>query len=293
MRPKRSLFKPKNKTSNRIEAKGKEATVYIYDEISWWGVDAAEFVKNLADVDADTIHLRINSPGGSVFDGMSIYNCLKQHKAKVITHIDGLAASISSVIALAGDEVVMGEGSFFMIHSPWSMIAGDSEDLRKEADLLDKVAGTISEIYQNKSGKDADEIDEMMRAETWLTGAEALENKFIDRVEASEKTQDKAILFDLSVFANTPDDLLDDPVPTVRGIEKALRDVGLSQKQAKAILADGLPEDLRDVESSAGTTAEASTTRDVEETSQRDADKPVEKKKDKTAALLTRAEMIA
>jgi len=295
MRPKKSIFKPKARAGHKIEAKNKEATIYIYDEISWWGVDAAVLVKDIAAIEADTIHLRINSPGGSVFDGMAIYNSLKQHKAKVITHIDGLAASIASIIALAGDEVVAGEGAYMMIHSPWSIIAGDSDDLRKEADLLDKVAGTISEIYQNKSGMKSEDVLDMMAAETWMTGAEALEKRFIDKIETSEKAekaQNKAILFDLSVFANTPGELLENPALTVRDIEKALRDVGLTQQQAKVILAEGLPDDLRDVINPTPEPVQASSLRDVAKTEQRDVEKPDEKKKDRVADLLIRAEQI-
>ena len=292
MRAKRSIFKPKARAAHKIEAKEKEATVYIYDEISWFGVDASVLVKDIAAIDADTIHLRINSPGGSVFDGMAIYNSLKQHKAKVITHIDGLAASIASIIALAGDEIVAGEGAYMMIHSPWSVVIGDSEDLRKEADLLDKVAGTISEIYQNKSGMKSDEVLDMMAAETWMTGAEALENHFIDKVETSEKAQNKAILFDLSVFANTPESLLDDPVLTERGLEKALRDAGCSRAQAKSILSGGLPEDLRDAETPKDEPVQVVNQRDAGEPDKRDAGEPEKKKKDRVAELLIRAEKI-
>src|SRR6056297_2548792 len=292
MRVKRSLFKPKGKASHKIESKERESTVYIYDEISWFGVDAGTLVKEIADISADTIHLRINSPGGSVFDGMAIYNSLKQHKAKVVTHIDGLAASISSVIALAGDEIVAGEGAYMMIHSPWSIVAGDSDDLRQEAELLDKIGKTISEIYQNKSGLKEESINDMMNAETWMTGAEALENHFIDKVETSEKAQNKAIIFDLSVFANTPDELLESPVITGRGLEKALRDAGCSRAQAKSILSGGLSEDLRDAENLKDESVQVANQRDVGEPDQREADKPDEKEKDRVAALLLRADKV-
>ena len=292
MRSKRSIFKPKSKASYRMDAKGNEATVYIYDEIGWFGVEAAPFAKDLAEIKADTIHLRINSPGGSVFDGMAIYNSLKQHPAKIITHIDGLAASISSVIALAGDEVVMGEGAYLMIHSPWSTITGDAEDMRREADLLDKVAGSITELYQNKTGLESEEITDMMRAETWFTGAEALANHFIDRVETSEKAKNKAILFDLSVFANTPESLLDEPEITERGLEKALRDAGCSRNQAKTILSTGLPDDFRDAENTVREPEKVLNLRDAEETEQREAVKPEKKVKDKVAELLIRAEQV-
>ena len=117
MRVERSLFHPRPKGTYRIEAKADaEATVYIYDEVSWWGVSAQQFAKDLAAIKAETIHLRLNSPGGAVFDGMAIYNALKAHQAKVVVHIDGLAASIASVIAMAGAEVRMAENAFLLVY---------------------------------------------------------------------------------------------------------------------------------------------------------------------------------
>lgn len=296
MRAKRSIFKPKSKGSYRIEAKKDEATVYIYDEIGWFGVEPEQFVKDVNAIEAKTIHLRINSPGGSVFDGMAIYNTLKQHKSKVVTHIDGLAASISSIIAMAGDEIVAGEGAYLMIHEPWSIAIGSADDFRHEADLLDKVGGTIADIYTQRSGKDRDEILDLMGAETWFTGPEALENGFIDRVEAFEgaaKAKDKAILFDLSVFANVPDDLKAETPLTERGLEKALRDAGCSRAQAKVILAGGLPEDLRDAETPEPDPAPVVSQREAVEPDQREADEPEADKRDRFTDLLIRAEMIA
>jgi ATP-dependent Clp protease protease subunit len=293
MRLNRSIFKPKNKSAQRVENKDKESKVYIYDEISWWGVDPNVFVKDLVSIDSDTIHLHINSPGGSVFDGMTIYNALKSHKAKIITHIDGLAASIASIIALAGDEIVMGEGSFLMIHDPWSVAVGGADELRKEADLLEKVAEQIAGIYENKTGKSVDEISEMMAFETWMTGPEALEKGFIDRVEEPKNAKNKAkpILFDLSVFANTPAELMENIVITERTLEKALRDAGCSRTQAKAILSEGMPNDLRDVEKPDVEQPKVLDQREAEKAVQREAEKPVEKK-DKVAELLIRAEKL-
>ena len=204
----RSLFKVHPKPV-RIEARDtSEATIYIYDEIGWFGVIAVDFAKELAGIKASTIHVRINSPGGSVMDGMAIYNLLKTKNAKIITHIDGIAASISSVIAMAGDEVIAGEGTYLMIHPPWSIIGGTAEDLRKEADVLDKVFGQISGIYQSKTGMSAEDVEAMMRAETWLTGDEAMAKKLVSRVEKYDMAQEDRTLFDLSVFANTPEALL-------------------------------------------------------------------------------------
>lgn len=255
MRIKRSPFKPRAKVgSYKIENKTteNEATVYIYDEIGWFGVIAEDFIKDLNDITAKTIHIRFNSPGGSVFDGTALFNAIKQAKAKTVTHIDGLAASISSVIALASDEVRMSENAFLMIHDPWSVVIGNADIMREEADLLDKVGGTIAKAYMDKTGKDEKEIKKLMAAETWMTAEEAEEMGFIDVIDKITDEEDekaKATLFDLSVFANVPDKLKDGKqMPTVKDLERVLRDAGCSIKQAKAILSEGFKEDLRDVD---------------------------------------------
>ena len=130
----------------RIENKAKadEATIYIYDEISFWGVDAGQFVKDLGKLTAKTIRVRFNSPGGSVFDGIAMANAIRTHKSRVVAHIDGLAASIATIVAVAADEVLISEGAFMMIHGPWSIVMGDSDAMREEADLLDRLVDQLS-----------------------------------------------------------------------------------------------------------------------------------------------------
>ena len=270
----------------RIENKDQEATVYIYDEISsWWGISSEELVKELNGITAGTIHVRLNSPGGSVFDGTAIYNALKQHKANIVIHVDGLAASIASVIAMAGDEIHMGEGAYMMIHDPFSIMIGTAEDFRKEADLLDKVGGTIASIYQGKTGMTEQEIKDLMTEETWMTADEAVEKGFADQVDkgAGDKQKNQAKnLFDLSVFANVPDALRENKgFPTARDMEQALRDVGCSNKQAKEILAKGFADDLRDGDAPVKPVAVAD---------QRDVDPVI---KDRNATLLIKAELLA
>lgn len=292
----RSLFKPSVHGSYKVENKADESTVYLYDEISWWGIDASQFVKDLNNISSGTIHLRVNSPGGSVFDGTAIYNALKQHKAKVIAHVDGLAASIASVIIMAADEIRMGDNAFLMIHEPWSMVAGNADMMRQEAELLDKVAGTIANTYVNKTGKDGQEIKDLMAAETWFTAEEALEAGFIDVIDKDkpEKAQAKATIFDLSAYANVPEALKESkPMPTEKEIEKALRDVGCSHKQAKAILAEGFKENLRDVDDPEPEPAPEQKPRDVVSAAPRDVVQPEQKKKDRTTDLLIRAEVLA
>jgi ATP-dependent protease ClpP protease subunit len=157
----------------KIENKADRAEIWLYDEIGedWWtggGVTAKAFQKEISAIKAPQIDLHINSPGGSVFDGVTIYNLIKQHPANVTTYIDGIAASIASVIALAGDRVVMAENAIYMIHSPSGGVYGKSSDMRSFADVLDKINGTMVGTYVAKTGKPEDEISAMLDTETWL-----------------------------------------------------------------------------------------------------------------------------
>lgn len=165
--------------------------VWIYDEIGpdWYGetVAAKTFCQEIAAIDTPKIALHVNSPGGSVWDGAAIYNALKNHPAEVTTYIDGLAASIASVVALAGDTVVMAENAMFMIHNPWTIEIGDAEQMRKTADVLDKIGETIVNVYESRTGKPRDEITAAMSEESWLTADEALEWGFVDEVTKGVK----------------------------------------------------------------------------------------------------------
>lgn len=165
-----------------IKAKGKEAEIMLYGDVgdSWFGgVTAKQFADDLkAAGSVDTIRLRINSPGGDVFDGLTIYRLLVDHKAKVIVHIDGLAASIASVIAMAGEEIHISESGFLMIHAAWGFAMGGAEDMRTMAALLDRTTASIRDVYMARTGKTETEIKNWMDAETWFSAQEALDNGF-------------------------------------------------------------------------------------------------------------------
>lgn len=180
-----SATKTNNQSWYSIKAKANDtAEISIYDEIGFWGVSAASFAQDLKDCDNNLkqINLHIHSPGGDVFDGIAIYNLLKNHPANVTVYIDGLAASMASVIAMAGNEVIMPENAMMMIHKPWGIQGGDAEDMRKYADLLDKVENTLIPAYANKTGKTPEELAEMLSAETWLNGKECVEQGFADKL---------------------------------------------------------------------------------------------------------------
>lgn len=226
-----------------------EATVYLYDEIGYWGVTAGDFVQQLDALDVETIHLRLNSPGGDVFDGVAIYNALLQHQATVVTHIDGLAASISSVIALAGDEIEIAETAFFMIHNAWTLAVGNANDLRTTAGLLDKIDAMITATYVKQAEADEGQVKQWMAQETWFGAEEALEAGFASSIASQDDAEETATAsarvsaFDLSVFAHAPASLTSLAAsaaqPTIRDIERNLRDAGLSRSEAKAFAALG------------------------------------------------------
>ena len=233
---------------------GDEAEIVLYDEIGYWGVTAEQFREELQGVSARTIHLRINSPGGSVFEALAMFNSLREHPARVIAHVDGLAASAATVVALGGDELRMASNAFFMIHDPWLLTIGNAEQLRKDADLLDKIGGSIVDTYQAKTKASAEEVKAWMEAETWFNAEEAQEAGFADSVEHQEEDDDlaaaAAALFDLSIYSHVPDALSsrgsEPKEPTIRELEKALRDAGLSRAAAARMVAGGEREATRD-----------------------------------------------
>lgn len=153
------------------------------------------------------LDVRINSPGGSVFDGMAIYNLVKQHPAKVTAYVDGIAASMASVIAMAADEIVIPDNALLMIHDPRASASGTADDMLAVAAMLEKIAGQMAEIYQARTGQEIDAIREWMAAETWFTGGEAVENGFADVLGDEIKLAACAGL-DRMEFTNTP------PIPS-------------------------------------------------------------------------------
>lgn len=190
--------------------KNRSAELLIFEEIdSIWGIGAKEIIEQLNKLDVDEILVRINSPGGDVFDGFAIYNSLVKHKAKIIVDIEGLAASIASVIAMAGDEIRIAENAMIMIHDPWSGQFGTAEDFRKTADLLDQVGVNIAKIYAEKTGQEFDEVVQMMKDETWFTSDLASELGFVTEVTTRLQIAAKYEPDRLKRFENTPQDYFD------------------------------------------------------------------------------------
>lgn len=201
-------LKPKAKSSwySVVASSAASAEVEIYGEIGDWGITAKQFVDDLKALgNISHLNVRINSPGGSVTDGNAIYNAIKRHAARVTVDIDGIALSMGSVIAMAGDYVTMAANGLFMVHNPWGGAIGDADELRKTADVMDKMKRTLISSYVKKTGMTADVISDLMDAETWYDAAEAKAAGFID--EISEEVE-LAASFDLTKFGNVPKHLL-------------------------------------------------------------------------------------
>lgn len=206
-----------------LNAQADEAEIYIYGEIAWWDISAATFVRELQGVSASKIVVHLNTPGGDVFDGIAIYTALRDHPAEIETRVDSLAASIGSVIAMAGDRVVMARHSTMMVHEPWGLAIGNADDMRKLAEVLDRLADTIAAIYAEKAGTDVADWRAAMAAETWYTDREAVDAGLADEV-AGDPPAGPRDVFDLSMFRHPPRpetrDLegAGDPHPTPPGV---------------------------------------------------------------------------
>lgn len=200
----------------------------LYGDISsstWYGdevtpITFAQDLKGLGDI--SVLNIYINSGGGDVFAGLAIYSMLKRHPAQKNVYIDGLAASIASVIAMAGDTIYMPRNAMLMIHKAWTMAIGNANDLRKLADDMDKIDESILSTYQEKTGLGAETIIEMVNAETWLTAEEAVTLGFADVIEETKKIAASlnknhltmnGLSFDLSRFRNPPKQALVDSEP--------------------------------------------------------------------------------
>jgi len=191
----------------------KEIDVLIYDQIGkdFWGdgstVEAKKFITDIkaAGDQVEVINLSINSPGGNVFEGNVIYNFLKDHQATVNVKVDGIAASVASVVAMSGDQIVMPENAMMMIHDPSGLVIGTAEDMNKMAEALGKIKVGLVSAYHAKSGMDNDEISDLMKNETWFTAQEAVDHGLADSVTERVDIQANINTDILCNFQNVPE----------------------------------------------------------------------------------------
>jgi len=232
----------------KIEASANDqAEILVYDVIGWPYNDAGDLVRYVNSLGDKDILVRLNTPGGDVFDGMAIFNSLANHKGKVTIRIEALAASVGSVLAMAGKEIQAYSNTMMMIHDPWTYMAGNQYELREMADLLEKISGQMLDVYAGRSKVGKREMKEIMKAETWYTAKEAKEKGFIDTILETGKAAKAQ--FDLTMYTNAPDGIcsIEGRDLTEREIERALRDAGASRSFAKAIVAERF-KPLRDAE---------------------------------------------
>lgn len=181
---------PKSLKSSWMVATDGTGEVTIYDAIDpFWGFSATEMRDALSDMGDVTV--RINSPGGEVFEGIAIYNLLNLHQGKVSVVIDGLAASMASIIALAGDEIQIAEAGSYMIHNPWTFAMGDEYELQDIAEELGRIKKSMVGVYSARTGIDPEELSDLMTAETWYSGPAAVEAGFAESVIPNKQPKPK------------------------------------------------------------------------------------------------------
>jgi ATP-dependent Clp protease protease subunit len=206
------LARNRRKGTFRSESKGEEATIYLYDmivdtddEAEWWGgVSPQAFIKELNALSAPTIHLRVNSPGGSVFAARAIEQALREHKSQIIAHIDGLAASAASFLVMGADEIIAAPGSFIMIHKAWTIAWGNADDLVSTAALLEQIDGSLVKTYAARTKQESKQIADWMKVETWFEADKAAELGFVDSVAEAESAKAKGADWDLSAYDHAP-----------------------------------------------------------------------------------------
>lgn len=192
----------------RIEPKGAgprgETEITIMEDIGFFGISAKQFRDDIKALGEDEpLHVHINSDGGEILEGNEIYNVLMEHEGPVRVSIGAIAASMASVIAMAGDTISMADNGFLMIHNPWTIAMGESEDMRKSAEIMDKMKANIIKAYRTQTDLSEKEISDLMDEETWMTSDEALENGFIDSIDGDADEDDEAKNFDLTKFRNS------------------------------------------------------------------------------------------
>lgn len=251
------------------KADAKAADVSIHAEIGYWGISAKQFLEQLRLLgdDLETINLSLHSPGGEVLDGWAIYNALKLHPAKVIVTIKGLAASMASVIMLAGDEIRIPRNAFVMIHRVSGGTWGDADDLREYAETMEKLEDGIIAAYVERTGLKEKEVRAMVDKETWMTGVEAVDKGFADKLLDAQKTNASAewrqhftrpprALFDMrgtperSEPESAPDTLLDMKPEEIQslitnGIAAGLKDHQANTDKALKDLREGIGAEVK------------------------------------------------
>lgn len=231
-----NLIKNNLSAEKKFEVRGADTDtpeIFLYDAIGdWFGIGADDFVKALRDLKGRDVALRIDSPGGDVFEARAIATAVAQHDGKITAHIDGLAASAATYIATAADNVVIAPGAFFMIHNAWTLAFGNADDLDDISVLLRKVDDTIVNDYIQKTGLEDKQLRDWMKAETWFTSDEAVQHGFADSL--AETKRNSSNRWNLAAYSNAPAALLASQKPTEPQYDRGLaeRRLGLLERTA-------------------------------------------------------------
>jgi len=238
---KQRLFARASGAAFDTHTSGSATVIEFYDEVGAYGISAKAFAEQLKAVRGDIV-LRINSPGGDVFEGTAIANLLAAHPGNVRVEIVGIAASIASIIAMSGDEIAIAENAYLMIHNSWSLTVGNRHDHADTEELLTQIDQTLAATYAARTGLSPAACAGMMDDETWLVGGDAKAKGFATELMGEMKIGAR---FDLSIYGRAPESLreyradastnLSSPVE----LEKLLRNAGLSRRQAKAVSFNG------------------------------------------------------
>lgn len=222
-----------NGSGLRLEAAGPETTtVYVYDIIdAFWGISAADFAREIGAITTPNVSLRINCPGGDVFEARAMMTAIAEHPAKFTAKIDGLAASAATALTLACDDVEIVDGGFYMIHQAWTFAMGNADDMKATADLLAKIDDVLVDGYVAKCGKPAAEVLALMKAETWFNAQEAVDAGFADTISAAATK--RALAFNVAAYANAPKALTEqNPAIDEAARVRSLSRLGLYERTA-------------------------------------------------------------
>lgn len=211
-----------------IQASTEERSISVYDVIGqdFWtgeGVTAKRIAGALRAMGRGPVTVNINSPGGDVFEGIAIYNLLREHSGEVTVRVVGIAASSASIVAMSGDDIRISRSGFLMVHNAWTMAVGNRHDMRATADILEPVDAALVDVYANRSGMDAASVAKMLDDETWLRGADAIDKGLADDFLASDQVEERE---------ERPAAL------AVRKVEAALRSSGMPANQAKKLISE-------------------------------------------------------
>ena len=232
----------------RAADKADTSELFIYDAIDdWWGISATQIIETLDEISSNNIDVRVNSPGGVVTEGMAIMTAFARHKATIRTYNDGLAASMASVLMMAGSEITMSEGSWLMNHNPWGFVVGDWRAMQETSKITKKFGEQLANVYykatSQRDGIGLDEIKKDMDDETWYTPEEAQTAGFIDIITEVVPEKNASLSHNFSgslVFDNAPEQIVEQlnaaqqsTELSKRTVERLLRDAGASNREAK------------------------------------------------------------